>query len=89
MRFCRTAGGRLGRLAGEAEFDGWRAWAAGTRGALRAELVALDGDGGALLVAADDAAVDHELHGAGVVEQHGPVHGQLDGHPGGEHVLGA
>jgi hypothetical protein len=56
-------------------------------GALCAEFVTLDGDGGTLVVAANDASVNHELHRAGIVEQHRPIHGKFYGHAGGEHAL--
>src|SRR5450432_282102 len=57
---------------------------AGSRGA---ELVTFDGHGGAALIAAHRAAINHELDRAGIVEQYGPTHGQSHRHPAGELVF--
>src|ERR1035441_6480626 len=55
---------------------------------LRTEFVALDRHGGAPFVAAHHAAVNHQFHRAGIVQQNRPVHRQFHGHTGGQHVLG-
>src|ERR1035441_1787452 len=52
------------------------------------EFVALNGDSGAPLVAAHHAAVNHQLHRAGIVQPKRPVHRQFHGHTGGQQILG-
>src|SRR5579872_468132 len=49
-------------------------------GSLGAEFVALDVDSGAVVGGAHDAAENHELHRAVIVEQSRPAYGQLDRH---------
>src|SRR5690348_1951548 len=75
-------------LAGEAHFYAGLNVGLLKGSTLGAELVAFDGDGGALLVATNNAAINHQLHGAGIVEKHRPVHGDFDRHPRGQHILG-
>src|ERR1035441_5937696 len=55
---------------------------------LRTEFVALDRHGGAPFVAAHHAAVNHQFHRAGIVQQHRPVHRQFHGHTARQHVFG-